>query len=138
MRCPDCGKFVSHELGEVEVEESSVNDDMVTGTVRLHLDCMDCGNELAETTLEFEAAIEHECPKAEEGTPTFDTNTDEAAEGGDYFQDKNAKGKPIKPRYQKHFYTADITGTVVCDLCEESIDWEAHVEEAASAFDSLT
>jgi Fe2+ or Zn2+ uptake regulation protein len=62
MRCPDCARMVSYDEPIVELQgDEEVNSGTVTGTVRIALPCMECGGELKETNLEFEAELTHEC-----------------------------------------------------------------------------
>ena len=56
----------------------------------------------------------------------------------DRYQDKDAKGKPIKSqRYMKHFYGAHITVDIECDLCNETLSLKHTLEAQASAFDEV-
>ena len=95
------------------------------------LNCTDCGNELAEANLEAQfdlpAEITEEWELEIEGGPT------------ERFQDTDKNGKPIKPRYQKHFYGADLTLTATPPEGSkaEKQEFSCSVEEQASGFEQL-
>ena len=60
-RCPDCGRFVSLDLGQPEVEIGDLDEgDGTTGTlnvmVKLSKTCADCGREMA--TKEIETVVQ--------------------------------------------------------------------------------
>lgn len=58
MRCESCAKFVSLEMAEPEVESLDIEDDgSVHATVRIVRNCVECGDELKESTLEMEDDI---------------------------------------------------------------------------------
>jgi hypothetical protein len=57
MRCPDCNKFVSLELGEEPEAELEVSEGVVSGSVRLVRNCADCNTELKEATFEVEVEM---------------------------------------------------------------------------------
>ena len=128
-RCPDCGKFVSVEMAEPEMEELVVDaEGNVSGSVRLVQECGECGTELAEANIDVEATVtvEHKdgC-KGESGL----VSEDEATESKDRFEGKG--------RYAKHFYGADITATIRCEDCGAEASLETSVEEQAIFFESL-
>jgi uncharacterized CHY-type Zn-finger protein len=144
MRCPDCSKFVSFGEGEVEINDVSVNDDEVTGTVRIMLPCGDCGTELKDAEIDFYIQIEHECA---EGTKPMDEDfSDERyeieSENADFterMQDTDRHGRKIKSyRYMRHFYGADVNVALKCNVCGESFSVSDIVEEMASGFNELT
>lgn len=130
MRCPDCSKFVSFDQQEPEIE-ADLDGETVTGTVRLVLACAECGGELKEANLDFEADVDHEC-----GNEEYEI-TDTSGDVNDRYETTDKNGKPISPRYQKHYYGADISITVHCSGCDEDIAVSALVEEQASGFDEL-
>jgi len=133
-RCPDCSKFVSLEQAEPELEVE-VNGNTVAGTVRLVLACADCSTEMKEVNLEFSLEIGHECKLSSE--PEFEIEC-ESAEATDRYQDKDQHGKPIKNmRYMTHYHGAEISITVSCGSCGESIELFEAVEEAASGFEEI-
>lgn len=152
MRCPDCRKFVSFDEPTVELLWEEINDDgTINGEIRIVLTCAECATELKEASLEFDEQIDHECapdtlkayqdglPPAdrwEEGNDQYELEIDDP-EPIDRYQDTNAKGKPISPRYQKHYYGADISGRAICQKCGETIEFSVQVEEQASGFDEM-
>jgi hypothetical protein len=70
--------------------------------------------------------------------PEFEIEDDFDASSTDRFEDKDRHGKPIKSmRYQRHYYGAEITGSVKCSKCGEVIQIDTSVEEAASGFNEL-
>lgn len=133
-RCPDCNKFVGLEQGDPELD-LSVEGDRVTGYVRLVLTCADCGGEMKEANLDIDLDIDHDCEKNEDDDFEIE---DESAEPTDRYETKDRHGKAIKNfRYQKHFYGAEISITVRCNNCNETIELADAVEEQASGFDDL-
>ncbi len=127
MRCPNCNKFVGHEAeGEVMDEGVDAESQTATREVRIVLQCSECGEELAETNLEVEFDLSHECTKkGEEREIECDepeVNIDDRFEG---------KGRGIK-----HFYVADCTMTYKCN-CGHEGEASATEEEQASSFEQL-
>jgi ribosomal protein L44E len=137
MRCPDCEKFVPFEPGDPEISGEEVDNGTVTGQVRIVLTCGECGTELKEANLDFDMAFEHECEKVKEDEePEFDEPVLEAENVDDYRPKVDEKGKPVPSRFQKHYYGAEITGTVKCKTCGEEIELDAvTVDEQSSAMD---
>ena len=145
-RCPDCNKFVSYdESTEPEVSSEEIDDDgQLTAEVRVVLACAECGGELKEANLTFEASVQHECEKDAEVLPDWNEGDDKLsidsieAEFQSRQQDTDAKGKPIKnPRYMKTFYGACVTANVKCNRCGEEVEVNGCVDEQDSAFDDL-
>jgi hypothetical protein len=137
-RCPDCNKFVSYEQAEPELDlsvdleedENGVpGDATVSGSVRLVLNCGECGTEMAEANPDVEASVSLEHGEAAEHDVDIEG---ESAEANDRYD-----GKPGTPsRYRRHFYGADITGTIKCS-CGAVAELECSVEEQAGGFESL-
>jgi hypothetical protein len=141
MRCPDCSKFVSFDEPAVEVESEEVEriDEStvrVTADVHVTLKCADCGTELKETNIEYDG--ECEVPEPEDtGENPYDLEVNVEATPTDWYNNKDRHGKPIRnPRYQTHYYGADLAITVT-DEAAVPHDFEAQVGEAASAFDEM-
>lgn len=107
-------KFVSYgESYDPEIVTENIADAELTGEVRVVLDCGECGTELKEASLEYQADIEHDCPKVkdytEEEGPQFEIESSEAVLTSRQ-ETKDRHGKPIKnSRYWKTFYGAEIT-----------------------------
>lgn len=158
MRCPDCNKFVSFDEPAIEILDEAVdNEGTVTGEAQITLACAECGLGLSSTTIPFEVQIDHKCKEKEsEGEPKeevlvgetgapeeegeeeeeFEVEMDDPEPTEDFKPKTTKQGKPVSPRYQKH-YGATISGKVICQKCWEEIPFEVSVEEQASAFDSL-
>jgi len=123
MRCPSCNKFPSFDIGEPELD-LDVENGIVTGTARLFLTTQCCGDEAKETNFEVEINLETEFEDVlrAAGIETPDLSMDgvgfeltsEDGSGDERWEDKTKKGKPIKPRYQKKFYTLDVNVDVLC------------------------
>ena len=139
MRCLSCNKFVSYDEPEVEVQSGNVSGETVNGTVRIVLKCAECGEELKDVELDYDLLIEHECKKCKDGeTPEFEIESEVEGEPNEHFQQNDRHGNPIKlARYRKHFYGADLTGTVKCSKCGEKITVEGDVSEQASGLNEL-
>jgi len=131
VRCSSCEKFVPFEQGDPEIDSEQESSGTVTGNVRIVLNCGECGQELKEANLEFEMPINHECEKVKEGEePEYEEPELEASSTEDF----RPPGRPA--RYQKHYYGAEITGTIKCKTCEEEITLDpVTVDEQSSAMD---
>lgn len=138
-RCPDCNKFVGYEQAEPELDLSVELDKAedgtpegadVTGSVRMVLNCAECGSELAEASLDINdcnVALEHKEAESHDVEVV-----DESADANDRYD-----GKPGTPsRYRRHYYGADISGTVQCS-CGAKAEFTTTVEEQASGFEQL-
>lgn len=142
-RCPSCEKFVGLEAGEPEVQSSEVDETgLVTVEVRFVLTCQDCGEEMKETTFNFEETpeglLEHIEAHNEAGDTDFTLSLEEPSfEAEDRYENKDRHGKPIKNyRYMKHMWGVRGTATVEC-TCEKSFSVELFDELPASALDEL-
>lgn len=134
-RCTSCGKFVSLEPGEpedqgltLEVEKAAADYEHevhLNGSVRLTLNCADCSDELAETTVEFDESwtITHE---GECEDPEMET------QGPDLEQEEDSEGSGM---YSKHFYGARATFEVSCPICGVKLEGESTQLEQASSFE---
>lgn len=62
-RCPDCNKFVSYDEPQAEaVSDPEVSSSQcIEGSVRVVLNCGECGTELKDAEIEFSITIDHEC-----------------------------------------------------------------------------
>lgn len=142
--CQDCRKFTTNEPGEAEINSVDVRFDWEEGSGEVDVDarlvilCGECGGEKKEYSDSVSIGFEHDCPKKgdEEGEdswddPEFDTEIEER------YQDKDAKGKPIKPRYQKKFYRLPLLTTMECPRCGETVTIGDQIEGQASSFDSV-
>jgi hypothetical protein len=64
MRCPDCNKFVSLELGEPEVtsdpevEETDKGKGIVRLTISVPKVCAECGTEMQTKEIEIETEVD--------------------------------------------------------------------------------
>ena len=133
MRCSSCNKFVPNGDPEATVEDSDVNGTSLTGSIRIVIPCGECGTEMKDAQLDFDIEIEHECKKPKDD-PEFELEGDVEVEAGDRYETTGKNGKALKPRYQKHFYTAEIQATVKCCSCNEFIEITDTLEEQASGF----
>lgn len=141
MRCPDCGIFVSYGGDyEPEIEDEEINENELRGEVRVVLDCADCGLELKELLMEYEAEIEHDCSAASDEDEEPDEDQFEIQATATQFierrQTTDRHGKPIRnPRYQRTYYGAEINTVIKCTKCGEEFDMDIQVEDMASAFE---
>lgn len=146
-RCPDCNKFVSLET-DAEEDSIEVDLDEVRAEVRVHLNCADCGTEMAETymtaMLYLPDEIHDHLQEHEDADESYEL---EVVFDSVVVNDDFRSLKPVKPRkdgslprvpsrYQTHFYQAEIEATISCS-CGELFPVTLFAEEAASAFDSL-
>jgi len=76
IRCADCEKNVSLEIGEVEVQETRLGDSGNRIEVDLHmmLTCAECGSDLGE----FTGTSDHIVPKLEEYVEKHDLDVSDS------------------------------------------------------------
>jgi hypothetical protein len=133
MRCPDCNKFVSFDEPEIEAQEPDIDGSTLTGQVRIVLKCSDCGNELKDAELDYEIEIEHDCKKRKKKNPEYEVCGEPDCSGTDRYD-----GKPGTPmRYRRHYYGAEVVGTVTCVHCKQEVAFFGDVEERAAGFNDL-
>lgn len=152
MRCPDCNKFVSYDEPEVECDGVDINGDSVSVSVRVALNCAECGTTLKEATIEGECMIEHICKPVEErigetflpqseltfkeDEEQFEIEDEGIGEGTDRLETKDRNGKLIKNyRYMKKYYGFSISPEIRCRKCGEFFSVTIEGEEQASCFD---
>lgn len=125
MRCPDCNKFVSQELGDPENQNLEVSPaGHVSAEVRVFVTCADCGTELKETTLSLEKDCSEQLKGHLEGDPgTHELEIEEEQlESLDDYKRVDRRGKPIKnARYQTHLYGARLEFKITCS-CQADED----------------
>src|SRR3990172_2348422 len=120
MRCPSCNKFVGNDEQEPEVESVEVEHDeagtaTVTASVRIVNACADCGEELAEASLDLE---------------TQETSSERT---------NRSDGKPGTPsRYRRTFYGAKVEASVTCRCGKVSASVTLEDDVQASGMESLT
>lgn len=121
-RCQSCGHFAGLDDPELEEEDSEYDGTTLTVIIEASYPSTCCGVVVA--TASYEALGEGEVTHGEKcsfaGMPneadyTIDVTSMEAT---DRFQDKDAKGKTIPYRYQRHYYGVVVTATVRCDECQ--------------------
>lgn len=132
-RCPSCEKFCSLEGAEPEVQEFNVDENGVTANVRVMRTCMDCGEEICETYLDLEGAIDHHCEKIDNGEYPEYTDPD----GNDVEEPEFEYTESGGGRYQKNMIGCCADITMKCAHCGEEIT--VHLEDSvpASYFESL-
>lgn len=121
MRCPDCNKFVSMDLGEPEVESIDIDvDGTVTASVLISRNCSDCGTTLKQGSLELtwtpsdgaaKLLSDHlERHSTDKSDPADDTP---ACEGSLEVQDKGADAVE-GGTYKKPTFGATVDFDVTC------------------------
>lgn len=137
MRCPDCNKFVSYDEPQVTLNDVSVDDDTVTASASVALNCQDCGCELKTAEIEAQATIEHACDKAvAEGEEQYEIETDGEPEGTSRVQTVDRHGRKIRSaRYMKTYYGFELATEVKCNGCKEQFTVNVSADEQASAFE---
>jgi hypothetical protein len=97
MRCDQCNKFASYDDStDPEVDVDLSDDGSFSGQVRIVLTCADCGQELKESTFDFDGEVPEEIlaeHKGDEHSLSF--------EAGDNELLTRSEGKG---RYTKTFY----------------------------------
>lgn len=114
MRCPDCNKFVGLDEADPELD-LSVEDAVVSGTVRIVRTCAECGQELKEASFDVEVDLSDDLTPIGEGESAtyegveFDL-VEEDAQMTSRTQTHDRNGKPIKnSRYMRSYYGAEVT-----------------------------
>jgi DNA-directed RNA polymerase subunit RPC12/RpoP len=121
ITCEDCGAHHIFQDGDDEFNEKLLE------SIR---------NEMNGST-EEEIMEEYENRKFDDGDEMIEF-LESNAEPYDRYEDKTPSGKVIKnPRYQKHFYGANITASFNCKVCGSQFEIEFKVEEQASAFENI-
>lgn len=150
-RCPDCNKFVGLEAGDPEAEKPEVNGSEVTASIRVVLNCTECGSEMKEWNAELSGTVSDE---ASEHTDAHDEAGEEYEltaewEGDPEVSDdmrprhkpkpskKTGKIKPVPYRYQIHYYKVSGTIKFTCSCGAELGNVELEDEIEASGFDEL-
>lgn len=135
MRCDSCSKFCGIEQSEPQAILEVDSDGMVNGNVTLELISECCSDILSAADLEvdIQTDLEHKETCADNDRVILE---DESAEATDRYQNTDRHGKPIKSfRYMRHFYGAELSGTVKCAGCGATAEMAGTVEEQASAFE---
>lgn len=142
-RCPDCGKFVSLEGGDPEVNDLSIDESgEITAEVRVFLTCAECGTEMKEFTFEDSTDSEeienHIQEHVDEGESCELTIEENSVEFTDEMVTKDRHGHQIKySRYMKRLYGYELTATVECETCGSTFPVDMENSEQASAFEDL-
>ena len=150
-RCPDCNKFVGLEAAEPEAEEPEVNDTNVDASIRVVLNCAECGSEMKEWNAELSGDISEE---ARDHAETHDEAGEEYEISAEWDGDpevsddmrprhqpkpnkKTGKVKPVPYRYQIHYWKVSGTIKFTCDCGADLGNVELEDEIEASGFDEL-
>lgn len=149
MRCPDCGKFVSQEQADPEldlsVEHDEDGDAILTGNVTCDLNCADCGTTLKQATLDVEEIIpiHHvesdgaEPPGGWQGATPVDGKKREECELTLESESAEASSRSEgRGRGTKTWYGAEITVHVTCS-CGADASHTFTVDEQASGFEEV-
>lgn len=129
--CSSEGKMQGYE-DDLEFEvDTDVVENQVTASITMNRLCAGCGSTSSVGQLEISVEIEHNCTEQVEGgdEPEF-----EIISGFDT-DDCSTIDRTEKGRRGKRFIGVEISGTVQCSLCEESIELTANDELQASAFE---
>ncbi len=122
-RCPSCETMVGLETSDPEVDDLNYSGSTITGSVRIVRICVECGEELKETTLEIHEEVENFCDSDEDGHDVeVEENLSILEEGGG--------------RYKKSYYGAEGTLHLKCS-CGKTFDVEWSDKVAASSMDDL-
>ena len=141
-RCEACGKFVSleqeePEVNSVEIESAGEIEDgaqelEINADVRLALNCGECGGEMKEANLDATETVQF--THADDCDAELD-DLEIEEDGAEATDDYRPQGRPM--RYQKHYYGADVNVRVKCNKCEAEDTFTVKVEEQAGAFEEL-
>jgi hypothetical protein len=142
--CPDCRPFAPKDTDTEPDSDLSYDKETqsVSGTVRIHNDCENCGQELEETEFTFdidcrEAIDAHKKAGKKSTAHSFDEDSI-TVERTDDVQRVDRRGKPIKnPRYWSRLYGVTVVVQLQCSCGEDIDEVTAHEQTKASYMDSL-
>lgn len=142
-RCPSCNKFASYDEADPEVNNIEIDKDgNITAEVRIVNTSTCCGDELTETTFNFEETVdigEHE----DEGhdLEIEEAGAERTSKSGYYSKRKKDRGTfiPAYGRYAKTFYGVELSYKVTCS-CGDGWESEGQFSDEiqASWMDELT
>lgn len=124
-RCNDCGKFVSLEMSDPEVE-IELDGTTIRAQMRIARTCADCGTEMKTADLTAEVEVpELQAHEGVEHSLEVENNDPKAIEEGG-------------SRYAKSYFGASVDYTVRCS-CQEAPVAEGTLSDkiAASAMDEV-
>ena len=135
-RCQSCGHFAGLDEPELEVSSEDFDGETFSVAISASYPSSCCGDEVATAEYEATASIvfDHlaDCIGVKEAVEKetveeYEIELDEPT-ATDRFESKDAKGKAIPFRYQRHFYGVEISGTISCESCKVSVTFEAQDE----------
>ena len=156
MRCPDCNKFVSLEMGDPEVASLEISEEgNVLVEISIVRNCADCGTELKRADLSIEhdlseetlahlkeshpaayrkmtgekAPVETDAPAAESAA---ETETEEDEVDFDISEDGVEPIEEGGGRYKKSYFGAEVAFTVTCNCCKKEF-FEGVVSDKVAA-----
>lgn len=134
-RCEGCGLFCSVEQDEPEISSETIdNDGDVTGEITVTLTSACCGMEIASGTGDIEATVDHSCdpPDGREDEDPELEITEINGTPADWFEPPTAA-----PRYQRHYYGAQLEIQTTCQLCGGSDTTTCEVRISAGEMEQL-
>ncbi len=120
MRCPECNKFVSMEAGDPEVEDITILDDEVKCTVRLVVNCAECGNELKEYMSEPSELLQDKLYKATGYDEHFDEEGEPIGDECEMMVEETGVEPMDKIEKRKTLHGAEINYEVKC-TCSKGV-----------------
>lgn len=139
MRCNDCSKFVSLEMGDPEMDQELTFDEgTVSCTVRIVRTCAECGTDLKGADLEMELELDDAAFKDSA------SDADHTGEGHDIEIDEGDIA-PIEEgggRYAKSYFGAEVSFALTCSCDKDKPKrwtYEGTISDkiAASAMEEL-
>lgn len=155
MRCPDCSKFVSLEMGDPEdvnldmsgeeLDESGELTLLVSMTCRIVRNCAECGTELKEASLEVsddEVMVERgflEACTEQKKVDKKDTWVWKEGHGDMSIDETNVEQiEEGGGRYAKSYFGAQVSYEVKCKCGVQLHEGQVSDKVAASGMDELT
>lgn len=157
--CSDCGTELAESTQQVEIDGAEFHKCEPQKCVECNgegvQECNTCNGATTVTSPDddFDYVVcpacggsgtmdcEHCEGSGEEPDPPYSSRyeiNDSEAESYDDYGGTDRKGRPItNPRFQTHYFGANVTFDVTCNVCGESFKAEGQVQEAVSAFDDL-
>lgn len=106
MRCPDCNKFVSYDDSSEPEAELEVDEQTISGTVRIVLTCQDCDTELKEATFDIDSPWEG---------GEYHTGDEHELALNIVSTELTSRNTPARsPRYSKTFYGHSTEVEITC------------------------
>lgn len=121
-RCNDCKQFVGVEELDPEVSVD-LQDNTISGTVRIVNACNGCGKELQEATFDVEVTLN---PESEEEITQEQKSCEHEWDLNEVETERTVREEPPNAKRRVKFYGAEVSWVAACTKChlEVGVEWE--------------